>query len=391
MSRSADAMIAGVGQTRIERHSDRPDEEWLAEAIRLALDDAGLRRSQVDGLAVGTISIPDDTGHIAEHLGFELSWAMKADFGGASTLIGLARARDAIRCERADVVVVAAGGNRLDSPSLAHDRRTPPLDYSLRNYAAPFGYAEPNGFFALLQQRHMHEHGTTLDQLGKIATTFRSNAMLNEDALLQEPMSLEDYLGSRLIADPIRRADCVMRCAGGAAIVLVSERVAVELERKPVHLGAYGERIAHQTLGPQQDRLEMGFAAFAAELFARTPRDAMDFAQLYDDYPIAVIMMLESLGFAERGGGGRFIEDTDISLGGELPLNTGGGQLSIGQPSLAGGALHLVEAVRQLRGEAGLRQLPDPEVGLVTGIGMLSVMGNVTAAAGLIVGKEAFA
>ncbi len=384
----ATAVIAGVGETAFERHSERADEEWIAEAIAIALKDAGLPRDRVDGLVIATISIPDDSPHIAEHLGFELNFVMKADYGGASTLAGIARARAAIESGLADVIVVAAGGNRIDQPTLSHDRRTPPWDYSLRNWLAPFGYAEPNGFFGMIQRRHMHEYGTTLEQLGKVAVTFRQHAQLNPRALLREPMTIEDYIDSRLIADPIRRADCVMRCAGGAAVVLCAAGIARELDKPPVYMRSYGERVNHQTRGPDQQRTETGFVAMAEQIFRRDRRADMDFAQLYDDYPIAVLMMLEDLGFAEKGGGGVFVEKTDISIGGTLPLNTGGGQLSIGQPSLAGGAIHVVEAVRQLRGDAGEHQVNGATRGLVTGIGMLSYAGNLAMTCGAVLGTE---
>ncbi|MCA4135385.1 thiolase family protein [Arthrobacter sp. M4] len=383
------AVIAGVGETTFARHSERADEEWIAEAIALALQDAGLRRNQVDGLVVATISVPDDSPHIAEHLGFELRYVMKADYGGASTLAGIARARAAIEAGLADVVVVAAGGNRIDLPTLSHDRRTPPWDYSLRNWLAPFGYAEPNGLFGIIQRRHMHDYGTTLEQLGKIAVTLRAHAQLNERALLREPMTIDDYISSRLIADPIRRADCVMRCAGGAAIVICADWVAQGLMKPPIYMRSYGERVNHQTRGPDHQRTETGFVALAEQIFCNDSRSDMDFAQLYDDYPIAVLLMLEDLGFAEKGKGGTFIDQTDISIGGGLPLNTGGGQLSIGQPSLAGGAIHVVEAVHQLRGEAGERQVNGASRGLVTGIGMLSYAGNLGMVCGAVLGTEA--
>ncbi|WP_415853709.1 thiolase family protein [Sinomonas sp. G460-2] len=382
------AVVAGVGETEFARHSDRADEEWIAEAIAIALEDAGLTRDRVDGLVVATISIPDDSAHIAEHLGFELNFVMKADYGGASTLAGIARARAAIEAGLADVVVVAAGGNRIDLPALSHDRRTAPWDYSLRNWVAPFGYAEPNGFFGMIQRRHMSEHGTTLEQLGKIAVTFRDHARLNPRALLREPMTIQDYLDSRLIADPIRRADCVMRCAGGAAVVVCADAIARGLAKPPVYMRSYGERVNHQTRGPDHQRTETGFSVLADRIFHRDSRADMHFAQLYDDYPIAVLMMLEDLGFAKKGGGGAFIERTDISIGGDFPLNTGGGQLSIGQPSLAGGAIHVVEAVHQLRGEAGERQVDGAALGLVTGIGMLSYSGNLAMVCGAVLGTE---
>jgi acetyl-CoA acetyltransferase len=378
----------GVAETPFSRHSELSDLEIMGDAIRLALLDAGIAKDDVDGLAICANVLPDDSSYIATHLGFELRWVMKADFGGASSLISMVRARQAIESGAADVVVAVGGGNRADFPELHHDALSPQLDYMNRSWVLPYGYGGPNSSFGLIQRRHMYEYGTTLEQLGIIATTFRRNARLNGNALLREPMTIEDYIGSPLISDPIRKLDCVMRCAGGVAVVLCSEEFASRLSRKPVYMGASAENHAHQVQAGTPDRLETGFVAIRDQLFAEVPRESLDFLQLYDDYPIAVLKQLEDLGFCGEGEGGPFLERTDISIGGDLPINTGGGLLSGGQPRLGGGFIPVVEAVRQLRGEAGPRQLADARRGFVSGIGLIDYVGNLVVTAGMILSRD---
>ena len=382
-----EAVIVGVGETRFTKESDLTDEELIADAMRFALHDAGLRKSDVNGLAIGTMSLKDDVPLLAEHFGLSSKWLLKADYGGASGVVSVARARQAIEGGFADVVVTAAGGNK--DPNRQHDRQYPMSDYSRRSWVEPFGYGGPNSFFGLMQQLHMSKYGTTLEQLGKIATTFRSHAQLNDNALLQKDLSIDDYKDSRLISDPIRLLDCVMPCCGAAAIVIAREDIASQLQKPGIRVASYGESSGHQAAEALPDRLDLGFSQFRDRLFQNIPGTDMDFLQLYDDYPIAVLMTLEALGYAETGKGGLFLEETDISVGGELPINTGGGQLSIGQPTMAGGYIHVVEAVRQLRNEAGARQVEDARQGLVTGIGLVSSFGNVAVTAAMILSAGA--
>ncbi|CAN5201806.1 thiolase family protein [soil metagenome] len=383
-------VIAGAAETKFTRHSELMDLEFLAEGMRLALADARIDKGAVNGLVLCAPVLPDDSSYMAEHFGFEANWVMKADFGGASPVVGMLRARRAIEAGDADVVVVVGGGNRLEFPERQHDVTGSPLDYMNRSWILPFGYGGPNSSFGLVQRRHMLEYGTTLEQLGKVSTTFRRHAQLNENALLRDPLTIEDYLQSELIADPIRKYDCVMRCTGAVAVVLTRESIAIASGRQPVYLGDSAEYHGYQVQEGSPNRLETGFVKIRDELFANTSREELDFLQLYDDYPIAVLLQLEDLGFCEKGDGGRFLEETDFSIWGDLPINTSGGILSIGQPRLGGGLIPVVEAVRQLRGEAGQRQLNDPKLGLVSSIGLIDYLGNLVVCVGLIVGKERF-
>jgi acetyl-CoA acetyltransferase len=384
------AVIAGGAETRFSRKSDLADLQIMAEATRLALAETGISKSDVDGIVFCANVLPDDSSYLSEHLGLRVRYTAKADHGGASSVLSIARAVAAVEAGHAEVVVCVGGGNRADFTDLHHDAVAPPIDYAHRSFVLPYGYGGPNMQMALLQRRHMEFYGTTLEQLGKISVTFRKHAQLNDNALLRADLTVEDYVSSKLIADPIRFFDCVMRCAGAVAVIVTSEEFASRLPKPPVYIGAYEELHSHNANDISPDKLETGFVAFADRLFARTPRAEMDFLQLYDDYPIAIVKQLEDLGFCGQGEGGKFVEETDISIGGDLPINTNGGILSIGQPRLGGGYLPVMEAIRQLRNEAGPRQVKDARVGLVSGIGLMSYLSNLVVTCAMILGREPF-
>lgn len=380
------ACIIGIGETEFSRDSDQPSEALIAEAIARALADAGLEPPQVQGLAVTSMHISDDAPYIAEHLGFELEWVLKADYGGAAGIMSLIRAQHAIEASYIDIAVCAGGDNR--TPQKAHDVPRPSNDYSRRNFVDPYGYGGPNSLFALIQRLHMHRYGTTLEQLGKISVTFRKHAQLNPNALLRDAMTTNDYVNSRMICDPIRLLDCVMPCCGADAFVVATDEIAERIGREPVYVDRGAELINYQVRERLPDKLTMGFKPIAEKVLKNGDLGRFDFLQLYDDYPIAILMTLEDLGFCGKGRGGAFVEATDFLFNGDLPMNTGGGQLSIGQPVLGGGHLHLVEAVRQLRGEAGARQVHNAKCGLVTGIGLLSYHSNVACNAAAILARS---
>jgi acetyl-CoA acetyltransferase len=296
-----------------------------------------------------------------------LRWGYLGTFGGAEHVIGLLRAARAIQHEEAEVVVVVAA----DAFTVERHNAMMNVFNTGFEYLAPYGMGGTNGLFAMVERRHRWEFGTTREQLGKLAVTQRENARLNPNALLRAPLTLEDYLTARLIADPLRLYDCVLPCSGGDAVVVTSVRRARRLGRRPIRILAGDERTNYRPRDLVM--LEGGWAEFSARLFADAGlghRD-IDMLQLYDDYPIMELIQIEGLGFCSKGEGGRFLEATDISRRGTLPINTGGGQLSCGQCGAGGGAIGLTEAVAQLMGEAGPRQVPDARTALVTGFGMI--------------------
>jgi acetyl-CoA acetyltransferase len=309
---------------------------------------------------------------------------LNGDYGGAGAVMSIRRAADAIEAGHIDVAVLV-GGNSFDR-SVVHQR---PLEYQRANYVDVYGYGGPNTLMALVQRRHMQQYGTTLEQIGRIAVAQRESARSNPQALLREPMSMDDYLKSRMISEPIRLFDCVMPCSGAECIVLASEERARGITDKLVYLLTDAERVHYQVGEMLPDKTTFGIKPVAEKLFQEVRREEIDLFEIYDDYPIAVLIQIEDLGYCRKGDGGKFVEGHDLSFKGDFPVNTGGGQLSVGQAGLAGGFLHVVEALRQLRAEAGPRQVKDAERALVTGIGWLSYGRNLGTAAGLVLERRA--
>jgi acetyl-CoA acetyltransferase len=240
---------------------------------------------------------------------------------------------------------------------------------ALTNYGTPHGFGGANGLFGIIQRKHMETYGTTPEQLGQIAVDQRANARRNPAALLRDPMTIEDYLHARVIADPIRLYDCVLPCAGAEAVVVSA------LDRAPQGKGirVLSGYEHHNHPSGEISPLRGGWELFRDALYddAGYGPQEMNFVQAYDDYPIMVAIQLEDLGFTNKGEIGSFLAANKFTWDGNVPLNTGGGQLSCGQFGAGGGILGLVEGVRQLRGEAGERQVEKADRGLVSGYGMV--------------------
>ncbi len=306
---------------------------------------------------------------LGEHFGLSLRWGEQGVFGGASGVVALGHAADAIRAGRARAVLCLAG----DVFTVAsHDAMLESFTPAMRDYLAPQGFGGANGLFSLVQRRHSHLYGTKREQLGKLAVTQREHALLNPNALFKEPLTLQQYLEARPIAEPLHLFDCVMPCSGAEAVLVVEEELAGRTGRPGLEVAAMRElHNAHPGLPLS---LPAGFEVYADELFeaAGVGRSDIDLVELYDDYTIMVAVQLEAYGFCPAGEGGRFLEETDVSIRGELPVNTGGGQLSCGQSGAGGGMIGVVEAVQQLQHEGGARQVADAEIGLVSGFGLVS-------------------
>jgi len=376
--------FVGYSSTEYSRKSEEPLLWHYAQAIGNALDQTGLKKSEIRGLSVTTQSSPDYSPHVAEQLGLELDWVLNGDYGGAGGVASVRRAADAIEAGHINVAVLV-GGNSFDK-SVAHQR---PLEYQRANYVDVYGYGGPNTLMALIQRLHMEQFGTTLEQIGKIAVAQRTNAHENPQALLRDPMTMADYLNSRMISDPIRLFDCVMPCSGAECVVLASEERAKQITDKLVYLVTDAEKVHYQIANMLPDKTTFGIKVVGERLFAEVKREDIDLFEIYDDYPIAVMIQIEDLGYCKKGEGGKFVEAHDLTYKGDFPVNTGGGQLSVGQAGLAGGFLHVVEALRQLRGEAGPRQVKKAKQALVTGIGWLNYGRNLGTTAGLIMERRA--
>jgi acetyl-CoA acetyltransferase len=375
--------FVGYGSTEYSRKSEEPLLWYYAGAIRQALEQTGLHKKEIQGLSITTQASPDYSPHVAEQLGLELDWVLNGDYGGAGGVMSVRRAADAIEMGHIDVAVLV-GGNSFDK-SVSQQR---PLEYQRANYVDVYGYGGPNSLMALIQRLHMAQYGTTLEQIGKIAVAQRENALNNPQALFRAPMSFQDYLNSRMISDPIRLFDCVMPCSGAECVILASEEKAKAITDKPIYLVTDAEKVQYQVADMLPDKTTFGMKVVGERIFSEVRREDIDFFEIYDDYPIAVMIQVEDLGYCKKGEGGRFVEAHDLTYRGDFPLNTGGGELSVGQAGLAGGFLHIVEALRQLRGEADGHQVKKAERALVTGIGWLNYGHNLGTTAALVLERR---
>jgi acetyl-CoA acetyltransferase len=362
--------VVSYGSSPYEKRDGHELLWHFAEATSRCLERAHLAKDDVDGLALASFGYgPGNVVTLAEHFGMRLRWAEQGAFGGASSVIALAHAAEAIRSGRVRAALVLAGDTFTVQ---SHDAMLDSFTPAIRDYLAPHGFGGANGVFALVESRHRVRYGTTREQLGRIAVQQRKHALMNDNALFKTRLTLEEYLTARPIAEPIRLFDCVMPCSGAEAVLVVDEGLAKASGRPLIEVVAARE--IHNAYPDVAISMPGGWEAIADELFSEAglTRADVDLVELYDDYPIMVAVQLEGYGFCSEGESGRFLEETDISVAGELPLNTGGGQLSCGQCGAGGGILGLVEGVRQLQHEAAERQVPDAEVGLVSGFGLVS-------------------
>jgi acetyl-CoA acetyltransferase len=364
------ALIAPV-TVPYQRYSEHAAPWFIGRALAAALGSAGLRKDEVDGLAVSSFSLaPDSAVTLSEYFSMSLRWVEQLPMGGASAVISLRRAARAVQAGDASVVACVAGDTlRRDS---FRDLIANFSQFS-REAAYPYGAGGPNAIFALITRAYMEEYGATREDFGRICIAQRENAGHNPIALLRQPMSMDDYLQARPIAEPLHLLDCVMPCAGGEGFLVTSVERARELNVPFVRVLAAEER--HNSFSEDAVQLRGGWAAFRDDLYGAAglrPND-VDFVETYDDYPVIALQQLEDLGFCEKGEGPDFVRRVPLTCdGGGLPMNTCGGQLSAGQAGFAGGHLGLVEAMRQLNGEPLGKPVPDAQIGLVSGYGMVN-------------------
>jgi len=307
---------------------------------------------------------------IAEYCGLRPSWVDGTGVGGSTWEFMVEHAVEAIQAGHAEVVVLAYGSTtRAD---LRRQHRRANLSFGARGpvqFEVPYGHTLI-AKYAMTARRHMHEFGTTLDELAEIAVSTRYNASLNPDAYYRDLITIDDVQSSRLIADPLTKLHCCIRSDGGGAVVLTSEARARDAAGAPVWVLGTGEAVSHTAMSEWRDFTESPAVRSGAAAFERAglrPAD-VDCCQLYDAFTPMVLLTLEALGFCAKGEGGPFVADGRLRVGGALPTNTDGGGLSACHPGMRGMFL-LVEAVRQLRGEAGARQVADAEVCCVNGTG----------------------
>lgn len=356
--------------TPYQRYSIDTAHHWIATALRGALAEAGLQKDALDGFSVSSFTLfPDTAVGLTQHLGLSPRWLDHVPMGGASAGVALRRAARAVQAGDVEIVACVAGDTN-------HIHSFRDLLSSFSRFAMdasyPYGYGGPNANFALLTDRYMHEFGATREDFGKICVAQRDNALKNPNAVMKKPLSLEQYLNARPISDPIALFDCVMPCAGAECFLVMSEELALQKGLPFARLTAAIERHNGHAEDPVQ--LRGGWTLDIDTLWdmAGCAPDDVDLLQTYDDYPVITMMQMEDLGFCAKGEGPQFVRDNDLTIAGNFPHNTSGGQLSAGQAGAAGGFIGMVEAIRQVTLQAGGTQVKDAKRALVSGFGMIN-------------------
>lgn len=373
MSIKGKGAVVGFAETKPQKSSgEKTALGLIGEVARDAIADAGLEKQEIDGLLTG-IAFGDYSvlwpSVVAEYLHLQPRYFNQVELGGASAAGMVWRAAAAIEAGMCNNVLCVVGdtwGNR----TLA--LKPPPFPRMDAEFDAPYGLIAANPGYALIAKRHMYEFGTTPQQMAKVAVDQRKNACKNPAALFgNKEITIDDVLNSRMIVDPLHLLEIVSPCAGGGAFIVTSAERAKKGPHRPVYLLGAGEAGGHCSI-TRAESLTTSLVKPAAESAFRmagvSPQD-MHFVQPYDCYTITVIVTLEDAGFCKKGEGGKFVEEHDLSYKGDFPCNTHGGQLSFGQPGLAGGMSHVIEGVRQLMGRGGERQVQNATIGYVNGNG----------------------
>jgi acetyl-CoA acetyltransferase len=376
------AAIAGVAESDLGEVAPKTAIQLQAEAAREALAEAGLTFADVDGLfsAGGETYAP--TLAIGEYLGIRPRFTDSTSIGGSSFVAHAAHAHLAIQAGHCDVALITYGSTQRSQASRSLGRGGGVRGPS--QFEGVWGLPVPVGAYALAATRHMHEFGTTAEQLAEVAVATRRWASLNPRAFMRDPITVDDVLGSRWIAEPLHLLDCCLVTDGGGAVVIVSRERARDLPRPPVWILGHGESHTHMGIASMPDltttpALHSGAAAFGMAGLA--PAD-VDVAELYDSFTITVLLTLEALGFCGRGEAGAFVSGQRTAPGGDFPLNTNGGGLSYCHPGMYG-IFTLIEAARQLRGECGDRQVDGARVAVANGTG-----GVLSSAATVVLGRD---
>ena len=353
--------------------------DLMAQGIRRALDDCGLSLRDVDGLYCATTQVRTSAMSLAEYLGLPHAYTDSTIVGGSSFEVHVAHAMAAIRAGLCSVVAIAYGSTQRTVGRRAASVR----EYN--PYETPFRPFLPASAYALAASRHMHEFGTTREQLAEVAVAARKWALMNPAAWEKKPLSVADVLAARPVSDPFTVRDCCLVTDGGGAIIVVSAERARDLKRKPVFVLGCGQAITHASISSMPDLTVTGAVHSGQQAYrmARLAPQDIALAALYDAFTINTILFLEDLGFCPKGDGGRFVADGAIAPGGRFPVNTNGGGLSYCHPGMYGLFL-LIEAVRQLRGDCGARQVAGAETAIVHGNG-----GVLSAQATVILGSAA--
>jgi acetyl-CoA C-acetyltransferase len=389
MADSEPVYIAGAFEHPTREAPDKSTMQLHAEVAKGALEDATLEKGDVNGYF--TANVPEYEPGLsplimADYLGLEPSYADTTDFGGSSYISHVGHAASAIRDGRCDVALITLAGRPR-----SHGQATGSGARDLRTVQDSFEriYGATNvSMYGMAAQRHMHEYGTTSEQLAEIRAAASHHAQYNEHAMYQEPVTVEDVVESRIVADPLHLLDCCVISDGGGALVVVSEDVRSNLRRDCIEVLGFGESIGHHDAG-RIDLTKTAADRSGSRAFTEAgvgPED-IDYASIYDSFTITVLEAIEDLGFCEKGAGGSFVEGGTLRApDGDLPFNTDGGGLCSNHPANRGGMTKVIEAVRQLREEANPEVQVDADIALAHGTG--GSIGTRHGAATVVLGGE---
>jgi acetyl-CoA acetyltransferase len=364
------AAIAGVGHAGIGFATGYSEMEILVQAAHRAVTDAGLTMQDIDGISTASVAAPMWIMPVIEHLGIRPTFIDGTMLGGSSFVAHLMPAIQALESGQCNAVLVCYGSTQrtssLSRAEVGRVRRW--LDP--QPYETPYNPLNPLSSYALAAARHMHQYGTTREQLAEVAVAARKWAQLNPEALMRGPLSIDDVLNSPMVSDPLHVRDCCLVNDGAGAYVLVRADRARSLKQKPVYVLGNSTAVWNRQISSMEDLTvtaaqQSGRIAF--EMAGVSPSD-IDVAEVYDAFSINTILFLEDLGFCRKGEGGAFVSNGGIAPGGHLPVNTNGGGLSCLHPGMYG-IFILIEAVRQLRGSCGERQVAGANLALVNGNG----------------------
>jgi acetyl-CoA acetyltransferase len=360
--------IVGVGDTEVGVVRGYSATQLYVRAARLALEDAGLTKNDVDGLITCVSWAEPYLYHaemIAEYMQIFPRYCITAPSGGGTTLAVMHHAASAILTGMCNTVLITMADSQVSGLSRAKAIEAM-AGAGHPQFERPYGAPIP-GFYALVARAHQHAYGTTDEQRAAVAVACRKHASMNPAAQMRDPITIEDVLKSRLIADPLHLLDCSLVSDGGGALIMTSAERARDFKNKPVYLLGVGEGHSHEHISQAHSFVASAAKDAGERAYAMAglgPQD-IDVAEVYDCFTPVVIIELEDLGFCKKGEGGSFVEGGRIQLGGELPINTHGGLLSHCHPGHPGSMFSVTEAVRQLRGECGPRQVQDAKIALV--------------------------
>lgn len=371
------AAIVGIGNTEYSSRSGRSELRLALEACLAAISDAGLAPEHVDGLIrYGASQTGASEAWMATNLGLpNLAYWGSIDYGGSASAALIGHAAAAVVSGMANYVLcyrsVNGRSGMRPGTSDTYERLLRGADPSYDNFLVPYGFTAPSQTYGLLARRHMHEYGTTVEQLGHVAVTQRANANNYPGAqMYRRTLSMDDYLDAPLISDPLRKFDCCLQTDGAAAVLVTTAERAEDLQQSPAFIAAAVQATLPDMQGPlhsvvgRPELTDSTGRAAAAALYAQAGfgPDDVDVAQLYDCFTITVLLQLEDYGFCQRGESGAYVADGNVAPDGKVPINTDGGNLSAGYIH---GVNHVLEGVRQIRGSS-TTQVAGAETCLVT-------------------------